>query len=212
MNKFSLFLCLSFLIFSTPLSAQTIKDYKIIIKGNFTDFLLMRRIIPEVELPVFRNTSLTGNMGFHYRDYFYDNMPQTHTNPSDFIFSLKGAFPTKNAIGWNTGLGLRQYFNIHDNSIKHSFIEFKGFYRKTRFNENFRVFYPEGINDLKSSSVEGIQQIKSWYIGLGRTNLFKNKKITIDLSAGIIKNFVDLNTCLEAVSYTHLTLPTTPYV
>ena len=177
--NYNLFILIFQWLFIPSICGQNINDYKLLVKGNISDLVLMGRMTSEIEIPFFKNTSLTANLGLQYKEYFYDEHEGTFTNAGMFR-STPQIFPTKNVFGWNAGFGIRQYYHLLPNQISSSFIELKGYYRKSNFNENFEVFYDEGSGGggVRSSHVKGEQKLHSWYIAIGRTNLFKNKKIS----------------------------------
>ena len=204
----TLYFSIFFILLSSRLSGQNISDYKILIKVNLSDLVFMGRFTLESEVPIFKNTSLLMNLGVHHKDYFYDNLEKTHSNFGMFR-STPAIFPTKNILGWNTGIGLRQYFHIQPKALSTSFIEIKGFYRKSNFSDDFQVFYDFGSGNGGSQEhrVSGNQQLYSLYFALGRMNVFKNKKISLECSFGFTKNFVNLNTCLDGCSIPSWALP-----
>ncbi len=197
-----------FLSLSSGLNGQNISDYKMLFKANLSDLIYMGRFTLESETPIFKNTSFLVNLGIHHKDYFYDNLEKTHSN-SGMFRSTPAILPTKNVLGWNTGIGLRQYFHLQPKAFPSSFIEIKGFYRKSKFRDNFKIFYDLGTGNGGSQEhkVSGNQQLYSLYFALGRMNLFKNKKISFDCSFGFTKNFVELNTCLNGCSIPSWALP-----
>lgn len=180
--------------------AQTIKDYKYLVKANVTDFIFMGRLTGEIEVPIFKNTSLTGNLGIQSKDYFYDIVEGTYNNHADLIFvhDLVKIFPSKGAFGYNVGIGIRQYFHVKTTNSKSNYIEIKHFYRKSTFNNNFTVYsYQDSGTEV--DHVSGKQKLNGWYFALGRNNILakvsKNKKMIIDMSFGVTSNFVNLNIC-----------------
>ena len=186
--------------FNSYLISQTIKDYQLLLKGNVSDLIFMGRMTWEIEIPVFKNTSITANLGLQFKEYFYDEHDgDTFTNSGMFRLTPE-PFPSKHAFGWNAGLGLRQYFRISPKQFFKSYLEFKGYYRKSNFNDNFQISYDEGSGGggVQSSWVTGKQRLFLWYLAIGRNNWVKTKKINVDISVGITKNYVELNTCQEA--------------
>jgi len=192
--------CLFNVLFIQKGYNQNIKDYKYLLKANVSDFVFMGRVTGEVEVPIYKNTSLSGNLGWHYKDYFYDIVEGTYNNYASLILvdELVKLFPSKRAFGFNTGLGIRQYFHIKTTNSKASYIELQYFYRNTTFKEDFKV-YSNQDSGVETDFVSGKQRLNSLYFAIGKNKLLANgksdQKMSIDMSIGCTYNFVSLNTC-----------------
>lgn len=185
------------LFFAGFLYGQNLSQYKFLGKVNLTDMLFVSRYTFEGEIPIFKNTSLIINLGMHRKDYFYDDIKDTHTN-----LGILDIFPAKNILGWNTGLGMRQYLRFKENKSPVTFLEIKGTYRKSNFQDGITVSVNFGATSggYQDHRVSGNQQLYSIYLGIGRAKIFNNKRINIETYFGVTKNFVILNACRNGCS------------
>lgn len=177
-------------------NAQSIKDYKYLLKVNASDVLFMGRLTGEIEIPIFKNTSITSNLGFHYRDYFYDDEAKTST-ASDFNFfhGITAQFPAPNALGLSVGLGIRQYINPKYNKPKRGYLEVKGYHRYSNYNGKYEIYWNNFLRNEEDQLVKGKQKLNMLYLAIGRNDYLFENKIGVDFSIGFTRNFVKLATC-----------------
>lgn len=179
-------------LFCTPtfVIAQNLADYKYLLKGNATGFLL-GRLVAEIEIPKSNKTSFPLSFGIHNRDYFYDKWEDIST-----CNDLVGILPAPNAYGFSLGGGIRSYFHWGTKKPKGYYFEVKGNFRWTFFGRNFRYhLYDEDLKGL-----EGNQMLGNIYLSTGNTKLRGKGELGTDFSIGITTNFANLNTNAQRIT------------
>jgi len=156
----SLAISVLFVLVTTNLRGQNLNEYTFLGKVNLSDALLMARYTFEGEFPVLKNSSLIVNLGMHRKDYFYDDNDRTLVGYNLAVF-VPGIFPTKRILGWHTGIGFRQYLKFEPDVPPALFLELKGTYRKSYFQEGFDVYVNLGSGNGGSRShlVNGNQEL-----------------------------------------------------